>query len=120
MEGGPGTPFEDNHRIILNELCAVFSHAVEENVIPTNPALKLGKFFKQAKNAREEIQPLSADEVQTFLDAVLDRTWSREYYAVFLCALHTGMRASEIVGIQWGDADFKGKFFLLRRQFTRG
>jgi Phage integrase family len=30
------------------------------------------------------------------------------------------MRASEIVGLQWGDLDFRGKFFLLWRQFTRG
>src|SRR5215467_3230644 len=30
------------------------------------------------------------------------------------------MRASEIIGLQWADADFNGKFFLLRRQFTRG
>jgi integrase len=107
-------------RIILSELCAVLSHAVEEGVIDKNPALKLGKFYKQAKNGREEIQPFAAEEVEAFLAAVLDRSWSRDYYPVFLCALHTGMRAGEIVGLQWGDADFKGKFFILRRQFTRG
>src|SRR5262249_38783549 len=94
-------------RIILSELCAVLSHAVEEGVMDKNPALKLGRYYKQAKNAREEIQPLAADEVETFLAAVLDRSWSRDYYPVFLCALHTGMRAGEIVGLQWGEADFK-------------
>jgi integrase len=107
-------------RIILNGLCSVFSHAVEEKAIESNPAIKLGKFYKQAKNIREKIEPLSGEEVQSFLAAVLDRSWSKDYYPVFLCALHTGMRASEIVGLQWGDVDFRGKFFLLRRQFTRG
>src|SRR5262249_47256439 len=108
-------------RIILSELCALLNYAVEEDkIIPVNPALKLGKKLKNVKNSREAIQPLNAAEVETFLAAVLDRAWSRPYYAVFLTALHTGMRASEIVGLQWGDCDFKGKFFLLRRQFTRG
>jgi integrase len=107
-------------RIILSQLCALFGHAVEEKVIETNPALKLGKFYKQTKVVHDEIQPLSAEEVQTFLAAVLDRAWSRDSYPVFLCALHTGMRAGEIVGLQWGDVDLHGKFFMLRRQFTRG
>jgi integrase len=108
-------------RIILSELTSLFSYAVEEDkIIEVNPALKLGRFYSQAKNAREEIQPLSAEEVEIFLAAVLDRSWSKDYYPVFLCALHTGMRASEIIGLQWGDSDFRGKFFILRRQFTRG
>jgi integrase len=44
----------------------------------------------------------------------------KEHYQLFLTALHTGMRKSELAGLQWGDADFHGKFFLLRRQLTRG
>jgi integrase len=81
-------------------LCALFSHAVEEKVIESNPAMKLGKFYKQTKDVHEEIEPLSAEEVSAF--------WSSDYYPVFLCALHTGMRASEIVGLQWPDVDFRG------------
>jgi integrase len=107
-------------RIILSQLCAGLNYAVEKNIVEKNPALKHTKLYTTVKNAREKIQPLSAEEVETFLAAVLNRSWSREYYPVFLCALHTGMRASEIVGLQWGDVDFRGKFFLLWRQFTRG
>ncbi len=102
-------------RIMLSELCAVFSHAVEENVITANPAMRLGKFYKQARNSREEIQPLTAAEVTVFLDAVLARSASKEYYPLFLCAIHTGMRAGELMGLQWGDVDFHGKFLLVRR-----
>jgi integrase len=105
-------------RIILNELCALLSHAVEENIMPSNPALKLGKYYKQAKDTREEIQPLNAEEVGVFLDSVLQH--SKEFYPLFLTALHTGMRKSELAGLEWGDVNFHGKFFLLRRQLTRG
>lgn len=108
-------------RIMLSQLCKLFSYALEEDkIIQVHPALKLGRSYSQAKNARERIQPLSAEEVEVFLAAVLNRSWSRNYYPVFLCALHTGMRASEIVGLRWSDCDFHGKFFMLWRQFTRG
>jgi integrase len=30
------------------------------------------------------------------------------------------MRAGELVGLQWGDIDFRGKFLTVRRAFTRG
>lgn len=105
-------------RIILNELCSLFSHAVEENVIAVNPALKLGKFYKQAKSVHDEIQPLTAEEVEVFLGTV--RQFSTEHFPLFLTALHTGMREGELAGLQWSDVDFHGKFFLLRRQLNRG
>src|SRR5262249_5890895 len=71
-------------RIILNELCSLMNHALEENVIAVNRALKLGKFYKQAKNAREEIQPLTAEEVQIFLAATHQH--SKAHYPLFLTA----------------------------------
>jgi integrase len=43
-----------------------------------------------------------------------------EYFPLFLAAIHTGMRAGELAGLQWGDIDFNGKFVIVRRNFTRG
>src|SRR5437870_4663333 len=71
-------------RIILSQLCALFAHALEEKVITVNPAEKLGRFYKQA-GVVHEIEPLDAEEVSVFLAAVLDRSWSKDYYPVFLC-----------------------------------
>src|SRR5215470_18363751 len=96
----------------------MLSHAVEERFIENNPAVKLGKFYKQAKVIHEEIQPLNREEVPVFLQAVLEK--SKEYYPVFLAAIHTGMRAGELIGLQWGDIDFNGKFIVVRRCYTRG
>lgn len=30
------------------------------------------------------------------------------------------LRAGELIGLQWGDIDFRGKFLTVRRAFTRG
>jgi integrase len=106
--------------IILAQLCSVMSHAVEENVITVNPATKLGKFYKQTKVVHEEIQPLTAEEVPVFLSAVLARPASKDYFPIFLLAIHSGLRAGELIGLQWGDIDFRGKFLSVKRTFTRG
>ena len=45
--------------------------------------------------------------VEVVLSGILDRAPHRN-------------AAGEIVGLQWGDLDFRGKFIMLRRQFTRG
>ncbi len=105
-------------RIIMSQLTAVLNHAIEDGLIHSNPAARCGKFFKQAPVRLEEIQPLTSDEVKAFLVTVLQ--FSHRYFALFLCAIHTGMRLSELAGLQWGDLDFLGKFLTVRRQALRG
>ena len=105
-------------RIILSELCAVFNHAKEDGLIADNPATRLSKFYKQSKVVHEEIQPLTKEEVPLFL-AASNKTAS-QYYPLFLCALHTGMRSGELAALRWADIDFSGKFIRLRRSVSRG
>ena len=105
-------------RIIMSQLTAVLNHAIEDGLIQSNPAARSGKFFKQAPVRLEEIQPLTSDEVKAFLVTVLQ--FSPRHFALFLCAIHTGMRLSEVAGLQWGDVDFRGKFLTVRRQALRG
>jgi integrase len=105
-------------RIILAALNVLLNHALEDRHITSNPASKLGKFYKQAKNLHEEIQPLTREEVPIFLEAA--RVHFPDYFPLFLCAIHTGMRSGELAGLHWGDVDFNGKFLTVRRNFTRG
>jgi integrase len=105
-------------RIVLAALGVLLNNAVEDRWITTNPAARLGKYYKQSKNVREEIQPLTHDEVPLFLSTV--RAHYPEYFPLFLAAIHTGMRAGELGGLQWSDIDFNGKFLIIRRNFTRG
>jgi integrase len=91
---------------------------VEDRWLPSNPATRLGKFYKQAKALHEEIQPLTAQEVPIFLETA--RTHFCDFFVLFLCAIHTGMRSGELAGLQWGDIDFNGKYLVVRRNLTRG
>jgi integrase len=112
-------------RIIASNLCTVFSHAIEDGLMVHNPALKLGKFFKQAPVLHEKIEPLTAGEVPLFLGKTIVRDAKRrkgdpEYYPLFLCAIHTGMRAGELAGLQWPDIDWNGKYLIVRRSIKKG
>src|SRR5262245_29533001 len=105
-------------RLVLAELCALLNHAKEDGWIQTNPAERLTKFYKNAKIVHEEIQPLTAEEIPLFLAAAQQS--APEYYALFLCALHTGMRSGELVALRWSDIDFNGKFIRVQKNVYRG
>jgi integrase len=104
---------KDTIRLVVANLSAVLNHAIEARLIAHNPAIKMAKFFKEAKKKHEEISPLTADEVELFLGTAFEVF--PDIYPVFLCAVHTGCRAGEIAGLQWGDVDFNGKFLMIRR-----
>lgn len=36
-------------------------------------------------------------------------------YPLFMTALRTGMRLGELLGLEWGDIDFSGRFIEVRR-----
>jgi integrase len=112
-------------RNIVACLCSVLSHAIDDGIITVNPAVKLGKYFKQARVVHEKIEPLTAEEVPIFLAKAREQDAKRyegnpEYCPLFLCGIHTGMRAGEIAGFQWPDIDWNGKFFMVRRSIKKG
>jgi integrase len=113
-------------RIVISNFCTMFSHAIEDGIIGVNPATRMPKYFKQARVVHDEIQPLTADEVSSFLRAALEHDGNRrykdvpEYYPFFLCAIHAGMRSGELAGLQWGDIDWRGKFITVRRTLKGG
>lgn len=112
-------------RIITANLCTVLSHAIEDRLITYNPATKLTRFYKQAKFKHEEIDFLSAEETERFLAAAKQHDSEKrykdvpEYFPLFLCAIHTGMRAGELAGLQWSDIDWNGKFIMVRRSIGK-
>jgi integrase len=113
-------------RIIVSNLCTVFSHAIEDEILQVNPAVKMPKFFRQAYVLHDEIQPLTADEVGVFLSTAIDLDHTKryrdvpEYYPLFLCAVHTGMRAGELIALQWSDIDWRSKYIVVRRSIKDG
>jgi integrase len=96
----PGT-VQNIHGLISS----LMSHAVEDELIPANPA------------ARADVNPLSREEARDLL-AILQEHHPR-YYPFFLCALRTGMRLGELLALEWGDVDFRGGFIEVRRAYVR-
>ena len=97
-------------------LSGILSSAIEDEIITSNPAARLGKYIK--RNQKPEVDVLTKEETAKLLEAV--RTHRPHYYPLFLCALRTGMRIGELLGLEWGDIDFNSLFIKVQRAQVRG
>jgi len=110
---------KDSIRNIVAALRGALTEAVERRLLPANPATSLGKFYSEAGQVREEVDPFTTAEIPLLLNATSGH-FGFESYVLILCALHTGMRAGEIAGLQWSDVDFTNRFLIVRRQYRDG
>jgi integrase len=105
-------------RGIARTLSTILSQAVEDELLPGNPALRLGRYLRSADDPEPEIDPLSRDEVAALLE--VSRHHMPDWYPWLLCGLRTGMRAGELLALQWGDLDWRGSYVQVRRNIVRG
>ena len=96
----------------------MLSQAVEDALLPANPAFRMGKYLQAGDELPPEIQPLTREETHTFLDKAEELFL--EYAPLFLCALRTGMRLGELIALQWGDVDFNSRCIHVRRNRVAG
>ncbi|HEV3094962.1 MAG TPA: tyrosine-type recombinase/integrase [Solirubrobacteraceae bacterium] len=90
----------------------VFGFAARHNIIPNSPADKL--LPRERPGTGEPRQRfLSREE----MDALLEH--AGDAYGLIATGLFTGLRAMEILGLQWGDIDFKGGEIRARSQLSR-
>ena len=99
----------------VRALSSLLSQAMEDGLIPVNVALKPGKFLPKVSK-RRQVNPFTREEVSIFLAAV--QRYAPRYYPLFLCAVRTGLRLGELLALQWGDLDFRGRFLLVQRNYT--
>jgi len=97
----------------LTPLRGVFDLAFADGHIDTNPALRL----KFAKIQRAPPDPFSAEERDRILD------WFRLHHPgwceYFEFAFFSGLRTSELVGLQWGDIDWRRNLVRVQRARVR-
>ena len=98
-------------------LSSILSHAYEDELIPVNPASRLGRLIRNGPS-ESKVDFLTREEATAFMAAVAKH--APRHYPIFLYALRTGMRLGELTALQWGDIDFKGKFINLERGFSAG
>ncbi len=105
-------------RGVNRTLSAVLSQAVEDALLPANPAFRMGKHLRAGDELPPEIQPLTREEAQTVIEKA--EALYPEYAPLFLCALRTGMRLGELLALQWGDLDFTDRCIHVRRNRVAG
>ncbi len=108
-------------RNILLCLSSILSSAVEDEVIDVNFSIQLGKKVRkplQKVKRSEDVNFLTREEVKLFLEGI--KKYYPEHYPFFICAVRTGMRAGELIGLQPGDIDFNGRFIEVKRSIVRG
>jgi integrase len=108
-------------RILHATLRALLTAAVDDGVIPVNPAEKLGRQLRLVvpKSARqEEIKAMTREQREVFLQTAANETPA--YFALFVTLAGTGMRLGEALALQWDDLDLEGREIRVQRALSRG
>ncbi len=92
-----------HHRVLKEAL----THAVKWEMIARNPA----DGVEPPRRARPEVNFYRPEEAQAFIEAARDSY----YYTALHTALHTGLRRSELLGLQWRDIDFESSMLSVVR-----
>lgn len=102
----------------LLTLSGILTEAVEDNLLPVNPALHAGKLLKRSKSLDEgELEIFTPEEEQAFLQTV--KQHRPTFYPMALTFFRTGMRAGEVMGLHREDLDFRTRSIHVRRNWTR-
>ena len=110
-------------RLIAGALRSVLGAAVEDELIQSNPASKVGKFAKTERPAHKA-SAMTRPEAEAFLGAVMEL--SPDWHPLFLTALRAGLRKGELIALQWGDVQFGAneedphRFILVQRNYSLG
>jgi integrase len=91
---------------LLLKVCSMlFNHAVDDEVIPTNPAARLGRYLPATGHDPDrDLLPFTSGELVQYLQAM--ETHYPVYYPLFLTLARSGMREGEALGLRWGDLQF--------------
>ena len=97
----------------LTVLKAALSHAVRLRLLPSNPADAVTK----PRAERREMRIADADTLRQLLDGCANEDFRRLIYV----AVHTGLRAGELLGLKWSDINWERRALQVlraRNEFT--
>jgi integrase len=86
---------------------------MEDGLVTFNPAARLGRLLRGHQDRRAHIQTSHASE-STGIATNAEEHY-KVLYPVLLCAVRAGLRLGELIGLQWGDVDFYGRFIEVLR-----
>ena len=86
--------------------------AVNDGLIPRNAT----EVVKPPQVRREEIRPLTPEQVKMLLDVASEAGDRLE--ALYALAVHTGLRQGELLGLKWEDVDLESGSLHVKRTLT--
>ncbi len=95
---------------IHTTLHKALKQAVADGLIPRNATASV----KALRPTKKEIQPLSPDQVRVFLEAA----HGDRFEALYVVAVHCGLREGELLGLKWEDVDFEAGTLQVRRTLS--
>lgn len=95
----------------IRVLRTILKRAVIWGFLSQNPA----KHIEKPRVERKEMQCLSVEEINCFLDHV-----TPGHYCLFLTAAHSGLRRGELLGLLWKDISWDNGQIHVRRSVVRG
>jgi integrase len=90
-------------------LSAIFKYAKQQDYVKKNPVLDI--YIEAEGNKIERF--LSDAERERLITACLSSNWDK-MYLLFLLAITTGARRSELLGLNWSDINFEHSTALLK------
>jgi integrase len=94
----------------LTTLRKLFQCAVDWGIVENNPVARVAKL----KDRKDKWSFLNFEEADKFMAAV-----PRHWKPLFLCALRTGMRQGEILGLRWQDVDFSRRMLRVENSLYK-
>lgn len=92
-------------------LHSALKQAVLSGIIPSNPADNT----RLPKMKKPDLKPLMDEDITRFLNAIQGDAYERLY----IVTLFTGLRQSEVLGLQWDDIDLNTGLITVRRQLQK-
>ena len=87
------------------------TQAVRWSLVPRN----VTEAVKAPRPAPDEMRPLSPEAARQFLEAAR----GDKLEALYVLAVHTGMRQGELLGLKWDDVDLEGGVIRIKRALSR-
>jgi integrase len=91
----------------------MLSHATEWGYLSSNPAERVKR--PRSERQSDEMFVLRPHQIRLLLDHAPE-----ESRTLLLCAVTTGVRRGELIGLRWGDIDWHGRRLWIRRSVGPG
>jgi integrase len=106
-------------RLLIKTFRSMLSEAVEDGIIPVNPASKMGRNLKvegkESNKGAKDIKAFSRDQLSRFLENAHPR-----WYPYFLFMARTGLRLGESLALEVSDLDFDRRVVIVSKQNSKG